>query len=137
MCVGVVAQEEGEVLELRLDGAAAVEVRLRARVDGRQVARRVFQTAVRALSTAPSLLVEQLVGLGAQPLELLGVGQHLPFGLERVVLARAQRRLLNLVALKRQQVEHAPASVARRAAACRARRAARVTRWWQRRDLVA
>ena len=103
--VGVVAEEERQVLELRLDGVARLEVRRRARVergeladplpDGGRAAPARPRPARRAPAYASAL----------SRCSCSAFASTCRSAVERLVLARAQRRLLNLVALKRQQVD--------------------------------
>ena len=75
--VGVAAQEDREILELRLDAVARVQVRLELRIERRQLADAAPDAAERREHRVVAL-VQRRVALGAQPLDALGVRQHLP-----------------------------------------------------------
>ena len=71
-------QEEREILELRLDAVARVEVRREARVERARARRPCFQTVAERRQRGLVAFVERVVGLAAEPLEPVGVGEDLP-----------------------------------------------------------
>ena len=99
-----IAQREGEVLELRLDAVAGVEVRREARIDGRQLADALPHVAERGERRA-FVVVQLGVAFAAQPLNGVGAAQQLPIGGERFVFARLQVGLLQFVQLELDEVE--------------------------------
>ncbi len=70
-------RNSGKILELRLDAVARVEVRLELRVERRQLPDAPPDAAERRENRAVAL-VERRVALGAEPLDALGVREHLP-----------------------------------------------------------
>ena len=102
--VGVAAQEERQVFELRLDPVAGIDVRRKLRIDDGQLADTLPDAAEPAQHRVVAL-VQRRVALFAEPLDALGVGQHPAGGRELLVLPRPWRRLFDLPELKGNQVE--------------------------------
>ena len=75
--VGVAAQEERQVLELRLDAVARLEIRRELRIDRRQLADPLPDAAEPGEHRVVAV-VERRVALLAQPLHALGAREHLP-----------------------------------------------------------
>ena len=104
---GIAAQEKREVLQLRLDGLPRFEVWRHARVEGRQVGD-APPDGGECAQDGTVRLVERRIRLAAQPLQLLGVRQHLPLRPPAPRLRPACSPCpRNLVALEREQVERA------------------------------
>src|SRR5262249_29513542 len=102
--LAVVAEEEGEVLQLRIESGAALEIRRHARVERREVANSLPDGRERVEHRAV-LLVKELIRLGAGREQALGVREARAFRRERLILARLRRRSPDLVALERQQID--------------------------------
>src|SRR4029453_4807046 len=90
--------------ELRCDGSSAFHVRRRARIERSEVGDTLPDRREPAQYCAV-LLVERLVRLGAELEELAGVREAAALGDEVLILAGARRRLGDLVALERQQID--------------------------------
>ena len=88
---GVRAEEEREVLELRLDDVAGVEVRREAASIAASSPSR-FQTIAERRKGRLVAFVQCVVRLGAEPLQPVGVRQHLARRRELVVFARLPAR---------------------------------------------
>src|SRR6185436_20377552 len=97
--LGVIPQKVRKILELRRDGAPALLVRRRARIERGEVGDTLPDRREPAQHRAV-LLVERLVRLGAQLQKLPGVREPGALDDEVLVLAGARRRLGDLVALE-------------------------------------
>ena len=95
------AQTEGEIFQLRFDGVARLQVRLKRRIQLSQFGD-PLPDQPQAGQCGLVAVVQRPIGFAAEPLQLLGVGQHASCGCQRFVLALAQRRSLELAHLKSQ-----------------------------------
>ena len=90
--VGVATQQEGHVFELRLDALPRVQLLGKLRLDRRKLSD-PFPDLRQPGEHGVIAVVERRVRLLTQPLDPLGVGEHLLRGREFLVLAGLQRRL--------------------------------------------
>ena len=97
------SQEVGQVLELRLHRLAGVEVGRERCVERGQVTELAPDHAEGRERSLVSL-VQRVVGLAAQALQLVGVGEHRARGGELLVLARLRVDALDLGELERQEL---------------------------------
>ena len=81
-------QEEREILELRFDARRARRGTARTAASSAASSPTRFQTVAERRQGGVVAVVERVVGLGAEPLEPVGVGEHLPRRRELLVLAR-------------------------------------------------
>ena len=84
-------QEEREILELRLDRVARLDVRRELRVEGGELADALPRCRERRQRRVVSL-VQRRVGLGAEPLQPIGVREDLPGRRQLLVFARLAAR---------------------------------------------
>ena len=101
--VGVVPQEEREVLELRLDAVPRLDMRLETGVHGSQVGD-LPPDGAQAGQHGVVALVERGVALRAQPLEPLRAGEHLAADLQLFVFAGPGHDAVDLGQLEREQL---------------------------------
>jgi hypothetical protein len=94
--IGIVAQGPGGVVERRHHRLARVEDRLEPLVERGELAE-AFPHRRQAGHRRVVVVVERAVGLDREPGQLFGVGDHGLLGLERVVLPRLRRHLVDLV----------------------------------------
>ncbi len=97
------SQEEGEVLELRLDRLARLDVRSELRVQRGKLADLLPHRAERRQGCVIPL-VERRVGVGAEPLEPIRVRQDLPRRHQRLIFVRLRRGLVDLGELEREEL---------------------------------
>src|SRR5207302_3918121 len=108
--VRVAPKEEGQVLELRLDAVARLEVRLKSRIERRELGDATPDVAQFRENRAVAL-VQRRVALDAKPLDALRAGEHLPERRELDVLRRLarfrrlERRAIELSQLKGDHVQ--------------------------------
>ena len=84
--VGVAAEKSGQILELRLDAVARVEIRLEARIEAGELRDTAPDLSERGQNGIVAL-VQCRVAVGAQPLDPLGIGEHLAHRAQLVVFA--------------------------------------------------
>ena len=88
--VGVPPQEQREILELRLDAVARVQVGLKLRVERRQL-RHAAPDMAEARQNRFVAFVQRRIALLAQPLHALGARQHLTQSRQLDIFARFVR----------------------------------------------
>ncbi len=89
--VAIAPQEVREILELRLDAVARVQVRLEPGIDRRELAD-AFPDGAESRKHRRIALVERGVAFGAESLDPLGAREHLTRGLQLGVLFGVSRR---------------------------------------------
>ncbi len=103
--VRVASEKARQVLELRLDAVARLEVRLELRLERRQLRDTPPHPTQRAKDCVV-VLVEGRVALRAQPLDAFGAGEDLPEGRQVDVFARIlERGAIELAKLERDQID--------------------------------
>ena len=100
--VGIPPQKEREVLELRFDAVARLEIRLEFRIQRGELCHPA-PDAAEVRQRGAVALIQRRVALGAQPLDALGAREHLPGRRQLDVFARLPRlegRSIELAELK-------------------------------------
>ena len=105
--VRITTQEQREVLELRFDGVPPFQIRLKRRVERRQL-RDASPDAAELRENRTVALVQRRIALAAPALDALGAGQDLTCGGELVVLSRGGCRAIQLRRLKCQDLLAGP-----------------------------
>ena len=102
--VGVDPQGVRQILELRLDAVPRLEVRDEPRIERRQLADPAPDVA-QARQRRLVAVVQRRVASAAQPLQLLGVREHVPRRGQFVVFAGTQRGPFQFAELEANQLE--------------------------------
>src|SRR5205814_8147723 len=127
---GVAAEKSGEILELRLDAVARIDIRMKLRIERCQL-RDAPPDAPESREERVVAFVKRRVTLRAEPLDAFSAGEHLADRGELDVLGRIlQRRAIELAQLECQQVDAGVAVLSGRAHAfeLRSERAHRLER---------
>ncbi len=91
MAAAYESQKEGEILELRFDRRAGVEIGTEPPVEGRQLADFLPDDAERGEDGLVSF-IQRVVDVAAQSLQLVGIRENRPCRRELVILARLVER---------------------------------------------
>ena len=102
--VGIAPQEQSEILELRLDAVACLEIRLEPRVERRQIGD-LPPHGSEPGENGLVALVQRRVALRAEAFDPLGAREHLAKRRQFLVLGRLRRRFVQLGELERHQIE--------------------------------
>ena len=96
-------QEEREILELRFHAVAGIDIRTEAIIDAGELAELAPDRA-EGRQCRLVTLVERRVRIGAEPLQPIRIGQHLPHRCELVVFAGAGSQAIDLLELEREEL---------------------------------